>query len=75
MATKATFGDAREAYLEAIYEAIKELTEKGSTGGAPSGHLYSALGGIMGLDTYQSIIATLKRRGKITESGHKLIAI
>ena len=69
MATKTTFGDAREAYLEAIYDSIKEL------GSVPSGHLYSALMGVMGLDTFQSIIATLKRRGKITESGHLLTAV
>ena len=74
MATTETFGDAREAYLNAIYDSIKELTKKGSMGGVPSGHLYSALMGVMRLTTFQSIIATLKERGKVTEAGHFLKA-
>ena len=74
MATKATFGDAKEAYIQTIYDSIKELTEEGSMGGVPSGHLYSALMGIMSLTTFQSIIATLKERGKVTEAGHFLKA-
>lgn len=53
----------------AVGQAIKEL------GSVPSGHLYARLMGNMSLDTYNKVIALLKKVGAVKEEGHLLTYI
>jgi len=55
---------AVSAVRDAIYEAGGE--------GIPSGHLYTALMGIMSLETYEGILRILKHAGTITDVGFLL---
>lgn len=69
MATEAQ-KDAVWGVIAAIYLAIEEF----GPSGVPSGHLYAAVMGKMGLETYNDIISALVETKKITNSGHLLIA-
>lgn len=51
----------------AIAQAIEEL------GTVPSGHLYARLMGHLGIDAYQSVIATLVRAGLVREHPNHLL--
>lgn len=51
-----------------VRDAIKEAGDQGLA----SGHLYAVLMGKMSLETYTSIIETLKASGMVRESGHVL---
>jgi hypothetical protein len=50
-----------------VCEAIREA------GRIPSGELYATLMGKMDLETYDKMIATIKRTGLVEERGHELI--
>ena len=55
--------------LPVIEDAVKD--SKATTfGGAPEGHLYAAVSGLLGLDEFQSIIAVLKAEKKVKVSYH-----
>ncbi len=55
--------------LGTVAEAIRDL------GRVPSGHLYARLMPYMSLDTYNGVIATLKRCKLVKEVSHELIWI
>lgn len=58
---------AEEAALKMVAIIYMTIEDAGEDG-IPSGHLYSMLTGVISLETYQTIIAYLKRLGKITET-------
>lgn len=51
----------------AIAQAIEEL------GTVPSGHLYARLMGHLGIDAYQSVIATLVHAGLVRQHANHLL--
>ena len=55
--------------LPVIEEAVQD-SKRTSLGGAPEGHLYAAVSGLLGLDEFQSIIAVLKAEKKVKVSYH-----
>jgi hypothetical protein len=60
---------------EAIALSIVEtLTDKSEGTGLPSGYMYAALMGLVGLSEYQSIIAGLRHVGLIDVSNHYMTA-
>lgn len=61
-----TKNEAVNMLVEIVAEAIQGLGE------VPSGQLYAHLMGVIDIHTYNGVIATLKKQGKITESGYLL---
>ena len=53
---------------------VETLTEKTEGTGFPSGHLYAALMGLVGLSEYQGILAGLQHTGLVEVSNHYVIA-
>jgi len=61
----------REAIALSIVET---LTDKSEGTGLPSGHMYAALMGLVGLMEYQNIIAGLQRVGLVDVLNHYVTA-
>ena len=53
---------------------IETLAEKTEGTGLPSGHMYAALMGLVGLSEFQGIIAGLQNVGLVDVSGHYVTA-
>lgn len=53
---------------------IETLTEKTEGTGLPSGHIYAALIGLVGLSEFHGIISGLKHVGLVNVSGHYVTA-
>ena len=53
---------------------IETLAEKTEGTGLPSGHMYAALMGLVGLGEFQSILSALERAGLVEVSGHYVTA-
>lgn len=53
---------------------IETLAEKTEGTGLPSGHVYAALMGLVGLSEFQVIIAGLEHVGLVNVSGHYVTA-
>jgi hypothetical protein len=58
--------------VDAVAEAIRDLTAESPMKGVPSGHLYAMLMSMMNLQMYQTIVGLLKKAGLVKESGHFL---
>ena len=57
--------------VDIIFDTIKETGDQG----IPSGHLYAMLMEYMSLETYNTIINTLKLAGRVKETNYLLTAI
>lgn len=53
---------------------IETLAEKSEGTGLPSGHIYAALMGLVGLSEYQGIMAGLEHVGLVNVSNHYVTA-
>lgn len=53
--------------VRALIETIRDVKE------VPSGHLYAGVMEYMSLETYEGLIAMLKRNGMVTESSSHLL--
>jgi hypothetical protein len=69
-----TQGDKVKMVLEFMNSVVDAITAAGPHG-IPSGHLYAVFMGAMTLDTFQTMIDTLVKAGKITNNGHLLRAV
>lgn len=61
--------EALKKIMVAIHETVKEEPH-----GAPSGHVYAALMGIMSYETYEMIINAMIKNGKLERKNHLLFA-
>ena len=53
---------------------VETLADKTDGTGLPSGHMYAALMGLVGLSEFQGIIAGLEHVGLVNVSGHYVTA-
>jgi hypothetical protein len=61
----------KQAMAQSIVETLAEKTE-GT--GLPSGHMYAALMGLVGLSEFQAILAGLENVGLVTVNAHYVCA-
>lgn len=59
---------AANAITGVVRDIVKEM------GSVPSGHLYAILMGMLTLDEYQAIVASLVDKGDVTLSGNHLLS-
>lgn len=62
---------AEEVAMQIIALVANSIRDAGEQG-LPSGHLYAILMGHVTINSYQAIIASLKRIGYVKESNHLL---
>ncbi len=56
--------------VNAVADAIRDLSGISVLGGVPSGELYAHLSGVMSLESYQRLLAELQRAGYIKIARH-----
>jgi len=69
--------EATEKKVEAavgIAKALEEAIYEAGPTGLPSGHLYAAVSGDMGLGVYQSLLDILHSTGRVKSNGWLLIS-
>lgn len=63
---------AQASALLALTQAVAEAVRAAGPQGIPSGHVYAAVMGSVGLDAYQSLVKLLKGARLIEERNHLL---
>lgn len=52
-----------------VLEAIEDAVKAAGPFGAPGGHLYAGLMGMMSLDTFQQIMSAMVKSGRVRQVG------
>jgi hypothetical protein len=68
-------GTERERAVKALSTIVSAIVDVVNTtpGGAPNGHVYAALMGVLTLQQYEKVIYNLVALGKIKKSGDLLL--